>query len=83
MFKTTFFALAALSYVGGLHQAHSMEAADIAGPGVIFTAPVPFRPGTTYNMRIGTGHLHLSSVIRIMSSRDRADGTFDVGAKFV
>src|SRR2546429_9802580 len=51
--------------------------------GCAFTAPVPFRPGATYNLRIGTGHLHLPSVIRIISSRDRADGMFDVGAKFV
>ena len=51
--------------------------------GCAFTAPVGFRPGATYNMRIGSGHLHLSSTIRIISSRDRADGQFDIGAKFV
>jgi hypothetical protein len=36
-----------------------------------------------YTMRIGTGPLHLTSTIRIISSRGRADGFFDVGAKFV
>ena len=51
--------------------------------GCAFTAPVPFRPGATYTMRIGTGQLHLSSTIRIISSRDRVDGLFDIGAKFV
>ena len=51
--------------------------------GCAFTAPVGFRPGATYNMRIGTGALHLSSTIRIISSRDRIDGLFDIGAKFV
>ena len=51
--------------------------------GCAFLAPVSFRPGATYNMRIGSGHLHLSSTIRIISSRDRVDGLFDIGAKFV
>ena len=51
--------------------------------GCAFTAPVGFRPGATYNMRIGTGQLHLASTIRIISSRDRFDGLYDVGAKFV
>jgi hypothetical protein len=51
--------------------------------GCAFRSPVAFRPGATYSMRIGTGPLHLTSTIRIISSRDRADGTFDVGAKFV
>ena len=39
--------------------------------------------GAIYTMRIGTGPLHLTSTIRIISSRDRADGFFDIGAKFV
>jgi hypothetical protein len=51
--------------------------------GCAFRSPVAFRPGGTYSMRIGTGPLHLTSTIRVVSSRDRADGTFDVGAKFV
>ena len=29
------------------------------------------------------GPLHLTSTIRIISSRDRADGFFDIGAKFI
>jgi hypothetical protein len=54
------------------------------GPrGCAFRSPVPFRPGTVYAMRIGTGSLHLTSTLRIISSRDRADGLYDVGAKFV
>jgi hypothetical protein len=51
--------------------------------GCAFCSPVPFRPGATYTMRIGTGPLHLASTLRIISSRDRADGFYDVGAKFV
>ena len=51
--------------------------------GCAFRSPVAFRPGATYTMRIGTGPLHLTSTLRIISSRDRSDGFFDVGAKFV
>ena len=51
--------------------------------GCAFRAPVAYRPGVVYTMRIGTGPLHLTSTIRIISSRDRADGNFDIGAKFV
>src|SRR5688572_19807489 len=51
--------------------------------GCAFRSPVAFRPGATYTMRIGTGPLHLTSTLRIISSRDRADGFYDVGAKFV
>jgi hypothetical protein len=51
--------------------------------GCAFRAPVAYRQGATYTMRIGTGPLHLTSTIRIISSRDRADGFFDIGAKFV
>jgi len=62
MFKTTFFALAALSYVGGLHQAHSMEAADIAGPGVIFAdrsapAVVSVRTASAQHSNMGGGFI--------------------------
>ena len=51
--------------------------------GCAFRAPVAYRPGAVYTMRIGTGPLHLTSTIRIISSRDRSDGFFDIGAKFV
>ena len=51
--------------------------------GCAFRSPVAFRQGALYTMRIGTGPFHLTSTLRIISSRDRADGFFDVGAKFV
>jgi hypothetical protein len=51
--------------------------------GVGFRAPVYFRPGAMYQMRIGSGPLHLTSRLKIVSSREREDGTWDVGAKFV
>ena len=56
---------------------------NVSQQGCAFRAPVAYRPGTIYTMRIGTGPLHLTSTIRIITSRDRADGFFDIGAKFV
>ena len=56
---------------------------DVSLHGCSFRSPVPFRAGAAYTLRIGTGGLHLASTLRIISSRDRADGFFDVGAKFV
>jgi hypothetical protein len=50
--------------------------------GCCFRSPVPFRPGATYTMRIGTGPLYLASTLRITASRDRADGSFDIAANF-
>ena len=56
---------------------------NISTGGVGFRAPVAFRPGSLYTMKIGTGPLHLKSRLQIVSSRPREDGAFDVGAKFV
>ena len=55
---------------------------NLSPHGCGFRSPVPFRPGATYTMRIGTGPLYLASTLQIVSSRDRSDGCFDIGAKF-
>ena len=47
-----------------------------------FRSPVGFRPGATHTLRIGTGPLYLASTLHIISSRDRTDGSFDIGATF-
>src|SRR5688572_10463821 len=51
--------------------------------GVGFRSPVEFTQGSTFQMRIGAGPLHLSSKFQVVSSRQREDGTWDVGGKFV
>jgi hypothetical protein len=56
---------------------------DVSLGGVGFRSPVAFRSGSIFALRIGSGPLHLSGRIRIISSRDREDGTYDVGAKFI
>jgi len=77
-----------LGVVGTLTETNSDKPLDVnvlnvSLHGCGFRAPVAYRPGAVYTMRIGSGPLHLSSTIRIISSRDRADGFFDIGAKFV
>ena|SRR3954466_1138445 len=78
----------ALGVVGMLTENNSdkqleVSVLNVSLHGCAFRAPVAYRPGAIYSMRIGTGPLHLTSTIRIISSRDRADGFFDIGAKFV
>ena len=77
-----------LGVTGILTEANSdkqleVSVLNVSLHGCAFRAPVAYRPGAAYTMRIGAGPLHLTSTIRIISSRDRADGFFDVGAKFV
>jgi hypothetical protein len=55
----------------------------LAADGCTFRSPVPFRPGETCTLRIGTGPLYLASTLKIVASRDRTDGMFDVAASFV
>ena len=56
---------------------------DVSLGGVGFRSPVAFRVGAVYALRIGSGPLHLKARLRIVSSRTRDDGMFDVGAKFI
>ncbi len=79
----------AFGVLGVLTETHASDkqlevtVINVSLQGCAFCSPVPFRPGATYTMRIGTGTLHLASTLRIISSRDRSDGFYDVGAKFV
>ena len=77
-----------LGVVGTLTEANSDKQLDVSVlnvslHGCAFRSPVPHRPGSVYKMRIGSGPFHLTSTIRVISSRDRADGFYDIGAKFV
>jgi hypothetical protein len=56
---------------------------NISTGGLGFRAPVPFRRGSLYGMKIGTGPLHLKARLQIVSSRAAPDGGFSVGARFV
>ena len=74
----------ALGVLGDIDGDKQLEVTivNLSPHGCGFRSPVPFRPGATYTMRIGTGPLYLSSTLQIVSSRDRSDGCFDIGAKF-
>ena len=74
-------ALGVLTEIDGDKQLE-VAIVNVSPHGCGFRSPVPFRPGATYTMRIGTGPLYLASTLCIVSSRDRSDGLFDVGAKF-
>lgn len=51
--------------------------------GVGFRVPQPLDAGGEYCIRIGAGPLQLSARFRVVSSRARRDGLFDVGGQFV
>ena len=51
--------------------------------GVGFRSPVGFAVGERHSVRIGAGPLHLSSNFEVVNVRQREDGMYDVGAKFV
>jgi hypothetical protein len=76
-----FDALGVLTEIDGDKQLQ-VTLVTLGADGCTFRSPVPFRPGQTYTLRIGTGPLYLASTLRIVASRDRSDGMFDVGAAF-
>ncbi|MEA2709514.1 MAG: hypothetical protein QOF78_2115 [Phycisphaerales bacterium] len=76
-------ALGVLSETDGDDKQLEVAVLNVSPHGCAFRSPVAFRPGAIYTMRIGTGPLYLASTLRIVSSRDRCDGFFEVGAKFV
>ena len=55
---------------------------NLSPHGCGFRSPVPFRASDTHTLRIGSGPLYLASTLQIVSSRQRSDGGFDIGAKF-
>ena len=76
-----FDALGVLSDIDGDKQLQ-VTVVTLSADACTFRSPVPFRPGATYTLRIGTGPLYLASTLRIIASRDRTDGMFDVAAAF-
>src|SRR2546423_25903 len=56
---------------------------NVSTSGVAFRAPVGFGFGNEYKLRIGAGPLHLTSRLKVVDSRERGDGIYEVGAKFV
>jgi hypothetical protein len=53
---------------------------SLHGVGVRATSELPI--GGRYHIEIGVGPLHLTSRLRVVRCRVRADGTYDVGGEF-
>ena len=77
-----FDALGVLTEMDGDKQLQ-VTVTTLGADGCTFRSPVPFRPGETYTLRIGTGPLYLASTLKIIASRGRSDGKFDVAASFL
>ena len=50
--------------------------------GVGFAAPKRIEPGAAHWIVIATDRLHLSTRLKVVSVREREDGSCDVGAEF-
>lgn len=62
---------------------NQLKIADLVLTGLRFLSPVALRPGTVRQLRTnGADEAKLSSAIRVVSTRVRADGQFDVTAEF-
>jgi len=68
---------------GGSDLGFQVMIVDVSLSGVGFRSPADFTPGAVWRIRIGTGPIFLSSRAKIVSSRPRQDGTFDIGAAFI
>jgi len=81
--RGSFLTQGVLSEVGQEVDDGSLRITDLVLTGVRFLSPVPLRPGTVKQLRTtGGDDAKLSSAIRVVSTRVRSDGQFDVTAEF-
>jgi hypothetical protein len=67
----------------GVDDGEQLKIADLVMTGLRFLSPVPLRPGTVRQLKTtGGDDAKLSSAIRVVSTRVRPDGQFDVTAEF-
>jgi hypothetical protein len=55
---------------------------DVSLGGCGFRCHVELDEASVYEIEIGVGPLHLSSKLRIVRTRLRSDGSYDIGAQF-
>jgi len=67
------------------HHAKTLEVMvlNVSTSGVAFRAPVRFNFGSCYKLRIGNGPLHLTSRLKVVDSREREDGVYEVAGRFI
>lgn len=82
--KGSFLTQAMLSEVGAdAETGEQLRISDLVLTGVRFLSPVALRPGTVRQLRTtGADEAKLASAIRVVSTRVRPDGMFDVTAEF-
>ena len=67
----------------GVDDGEQLKIADLVMTGLRFLSPVPLRPGTVRQLKTtGGDDAKLSSAIRVVSTKVRPDGQFDVTAEF-
>jgi hypothetical protein len=62
--------------------AHQTLVFNVSIHGVGFRSATPLKIGARHRLRIGSGPLFLAARLQVVSSRLRADGTYDIGAEF-
>lgn len=67
----------------GIESSDVLKVNELVLTGLRFLSPVPLRPGTVRFLRTtGSEDAKLSSAIRVVSTKVRPDGQFDVTAEF-
>jgi hypothetical protein len=83
--RGAFLAQATLSAItaDGQESPEVLKVNELVLTGLRFLSPVPLRPGTVRFLRTtGSDDAKLSSAVRVVSTRVRTDGLFDVTAEF-
>jgi hypothetical protein len=62
---------------------HEIFVTDVSLHGSGFKCTTPLRGSARYRIEIGSGQLHLTATLRVVSCRPRRDGTYDAGGEFV
>ena len=65
-----------------VRQQQQVTVTNLSMTGVGFQAPQALERGNCHWIVIATGSLHLSTRLRIVSVRQRGNGTFDIGGEF-
>lgn len=59
-----------------------MEVSHVVLHSVTFRSPLPLSPGSLRQIKAQNGEARVASVVRVVSSRLRPDGTYDIKAEF-
>jgi hypothetical protein len=67
----------------GAEQGHTLKVSDLVLTGLRFLSQMPLKPGSVLQLRTtGNDDAKLCSAIRVVSTKVRHDGQFDVTAEF-